>query len=76
MRIYFGGYLDFFNPQRGHWLELDLRQSAPLQDVLLEHGIPLGDIQLVVLNGSLVEMKEAIVSEQDEVKLFSAVGGG
>jgi sulfur carrier protein ThiS len=76
MRLYLGGYLDFYNPQRGSWLEVELNQPSPLSEVLAELGIPMGDVQLFVLNGELVELNEAIVSDQDEVKLFPAVGGG
>lgn len=76
MRLYLGGYLDFYNPRPGNWLEIELDQPAKLSEVLAELGIPLGDVQLFVLNGELVEIGEMVVSEQDEVKLFPAVGGG
>lgn len=76
MRLYLGGYLDFYNPQPGRWLEVELHQPTQLSELLAELGIPIGDAQLFVLNGELVELREAIVSEQDEVKLFPPVGGG
>jgi len=76
MRLYLGGYLDFYHPQRSSWLEVELNHPSPLSEVLTELGIPMGDVQLFVLNGELVELSEAIVSDQDEVKLFPAVGGG
>jgi sulfur carrier protein ThiS len=76
MRIYFGGFLDFYNPMVGSWLEVEKNQPTPLSELLVKLGIPLGDVQLVVLNGKAVELSETIVSEQDEVKLFPAVGGG
>ena len=76
MRLYLGGYLDFYHPQRGSWLEVELKHPSPLSEVLTELGIPMGDVQLFVLNGELVELSETIVSDQDEVKLFPAVGGG
>jgi len=76
MRLYLGGYLDFYNPQQGNWLEVQLEGPSPLKDVLLGLGIPLGDIQLVVHEGELVDLDETVVIDQDEVKLFPAVGGG
>ena len=76
MRLYLGGYLDFYNPDPGNWLEVQLEQPSRLSEVLANFGIPLGDVQLFVLNGDLVEISETLVSEQDEVKLFPAVGGG
>ncbi len=76
MRLYLGGYLDFYNPESGGWLEIELDQPTKLSEVLEKLGIPLGDVQLFVLNGELVELGETMVSGQDEVKLFPAVGGG
>ena len=76
MRIYLGGHLNFYHPQKDNRLEVELEQPTPLSVVLEISGIPLGEMHLVVVNGELVDLQEAIVSEQDEVKLFPAVGGG
>jgi sulfur carrier protein ThiS len=76
MRLYLGGYLDFYNPQPGNWLEIELNQPTLLSEVLVGRGIPLGDVQLVTVNGILVNLDKAMVSGQDEVKVFSAIGGG
>ena len=76
MRLYLGGYLNFYNPQHGNWLEVDINQPSHLKEVLVELGIPVSDVYLVVLNGQLEELSETIVSGEDEVKLFPAVGGG
>jgi sulfur carrier protein ThiS len=76
MRLYLGGYLNFYNPQHGNWLEVDINQPSHLKEVLVELGIPVSDVYLVVLNGQLVELSETIVSGEDEVKLFPPVGGG
>ena len=76
MRIYLGGHLNFYHPQKDNWLEVELEQPTPLRVVLDISGIPLGEMHLVVVNGELIDLQEAIVSEQDEVKLFPAVGGG
>ena len=76
MRIHLGGHLNFYHPQKDNWLEVELEQPTPLRVVLDISGIPLGEMHLVVVNGKLVDLQKAIVSEQDEVKLFPAVGGG
>jgi sulfur carrier protein ThiS len=76
MRIYLGGHLNFYHPQRGYWLEIELEQPTYLKDVLDGSGIALGEVYLVVVNGEIVDLHEAIISEQDNVKLYSAVGGG
>lgn len=76
MRLYLGGYLDFYHPHRRNQLDVTLGQGTPLREVLTELGIPLGDVHLVVINDEIADLLESHVSEQDEVKLFSAVGGG
>lgn len=76
MRIYLGGHLNFYHPHKDNWLEVELEQPTPLRVVLDISGIPLGEMHLVVVNGEIIDLQEAIVSEQDEVKLFPAVGGG
>lgn len=76
MRIYLGGHLNFYHPQKDKWLEVELMQSTPLRVVLNNTNIPLGEVYLVVVNGELVDLDETMVSEQSEVKLFPAVGGG
>jgi sulfur carrier protein ThiS len=76
MRLYLGGYLDFYNPQPGNRLLVDLDQPVALKGVLIGLGIPVEEVQLVVINDELVDLECAVVSHQDEVKIFSAVGGG
>ena len=76
MRIYLGGHLNFYHPQKENWLEIDLEQPLQLLDILVANSIPLGEVSLVVINGEVVDLQTATISEQDEVKLYSPVGGG
>ena len=76
MRIYFGGHLNFYHPQKERWLVVELAHPTRLKDIAIDLDIPLGEIHLVVLNGEIANLQEAIISEQDEVKLFSPAGGG
>jgi sulfur carrier protein ThiS len=76
MRIFLGGHLSYYHPDKARWLETDLRGPVWLVDILNHAGIPLGEIYLVVLNGTLADLHETIVSEGDELKLFSPIGGG
>ena len=76
MRIYLGGHLNFYHPAKKNWLEVDSQQPKPLVEIMEEAEIPLGEIYLVVVNGEVVDLEAAVVSDQDEVKLFSPVGGG
>ncbi len=76
MRIYLGGDLDFYHPQKERWLAVELERPTRLADILACSEIPLGEVHLVSINGEHAELNKAIITEQDEVKLFSAVGGG
>jgi molybdopterin converting factor small subunit len=76
MRLYLGGYLDYYNPQPGSWLEVELEGPSPLREVLVKLDIPTSEIHLCAINGELTELSEAVVSGGDEVKLFPPVGGG
>ncbi|MBE3120198.1 MAG: MoaD/ThiS family protein [Candidatus Atribacteria bacterium] len=57
-------------------MEIELVQPTSLREILARLGIPAGEVLLVVINGQLVDLQEAIVSEQDDVKLYPAVSGG
>lgn len=76
MRIFLGGHLNFYHPQKEKWLEIDLEQPAMLVDLLNQSAIPLGEVHLVLLNGDIVDINEARINNHDLVKLFPAVGGG
>ena len=76
MRIYLGGHLNFYHPQKGNWLEVDFDPPKRLADVLEAKGIPLGEVHLVVINGETQDLQFILTSDSDEVKIYSAVGGG
>ncbi len=76
MRIFLGGHLNFYHPQKDKWLEFDIQQPTLLTAILDSAKIPLGEVHLVVINGEVFDLKTAIIQPNDQVKLFSAVGGG
>jgi len=76
MKIYLGGHLNFYHPHKEKWLDIGVVQATPLTAILDENEIPLGEVHLVVINGSAVVIDTAVVSDQDEVKIYSAVDGG
>ena len=77
MRIFLGGHLNFYHPKKAKWLVVDLDEgSMPLARLLDDAGIPLKEVHLVAINGEVIDLQDAVVSEGDEVKVFSAVGGG
>ena len=76
MKLYAGGLLDFYLPDHRNRVEVELKQPTRLSDILTELGIPPAEVNLVVVNGELVELDETFVSDQDEVKVYPPVNGG
>ncbi len=76
MKLYTGGYLTFYMPERKHILEISLGKPTPLREILAQIGIPLPEVALVTLNGDLMEAENIIVRDEDQVRVFSAVNGG
>lgn len=75
MKIYLGGHLNYYNRDGDPWLSINIQEPISLIDILHDYKIPIGEIQLVVVNGKLQDL-ETVVSDKDLVRLFSAVGGG
>lgn len=76
MQIYLGAHLNFYHPQKEKLLDINIEQPTQLVEILESAGIPLGEVHMVVINDEIVELQGAVISLQDEVKLFPAVGGG
>jgi sulfur carrier protein ThiS len=76
MRIYLGGHLNFYHPNRQNLLEVEFDPPANLADILTRAGVPLEEVQLVVINGEVRDIKTSLTSDRDEVRVYSAVGGG
>lgn len=76
MKITLGGQLSYHLPGHPRHLEVQLEAPSRLEEVLTGLGIPVPEIYLVVVNGELVELQTALVSQQDEVKLYPPVDGG
>jgi sulfur carrier protein ThiS len=76
MRLYAGGYLDRYLPQRRKTVEIDLEKPTSIKKILSELGIPAGEVALVVINGELVDLQGAVVSGKDDLKLYPPADGG
>lgn len=76
MKLYTGSYFAFFTSDRNHWVEIELSKPTSLVDILLDLGIPAGEVHLVVLNDELVESPDILVANDDIVRLYPAVNGG
>ena len=71
-----GGYLDFYMPGRRRRLALDLEAPCSLRSLLQELGIPLEEVQLILLNGKIVDNDQTLVANGDQVKVYSPMDGG
>jgi sulfur carrier protein ThiS len=76
MKLYAGGYLTFYMPDQQPEVDHDLAEPIALITLLAEMGIPPGDVQLVIVNGEIVDLEQALLKNQDEVKVFPSVDGG
>ena len=76
MKLYVGSHLTYYLPERRPCLELSLSAPTPLTEILAQIGIPLSELALIAINGELVEAETAIVQDNDQVRIFSAVNGG
>ncbi len=76
MRLIAGGYLPFYLPQRKHAHQISLRAPMPLKTLLQTLGVPLEEVHLAALNGELVDIETAWVTNDDVVRIFSSVNGG
>ena len=76
MQLFTGGHLSFYMPGHKHSLELTLEAPTPLTEILALIGIPLSELALTAINGEIVDAETAVVQDNDQVRIFSAVDGG
>ncbi len=76
MKLYTGGYLTFYMPERKHSIDIQLNAPTPLRDILAQVGIPLNEVALTAINGEQVELDTVLVKDGDVVRVFSSVDGG
>jgi sulfur carrier protein ThiS len=76
MRLHLGGHLNFYDPQKRTWLELDLPGPTPLANIVRQAGLPEGEIALFVINGQQASLEDAMVTNEDRVELYPPMGGG
>lgn len=75
MNLHSGGYLTFYMPGRKKSLAVSLSAPRRLDELLGELGIPLAEVDLVAVN-RVVAGLDAVVSDADDVHIYSSVNGG
>ena len=76
MKLYLGGHLSWYAPQRVSHLEIRLEQPTALSAVVSRLRLPLGEIMLSAVNGTLVRLETAEVCDSDDVELHPPNGAG
>ena len=76
MKIYFDRYFQFYMRSNQPWVEVEVEEPTRLSEVLARAGIPTPEIFLAVINGEAVDAREALISNQDKVKIYPPIGGG
>ena len=76
MRLHFGGHLSWYLPQKNANLDIPLEGPTRLVDLLVKLNIPAGEVMLTVINGELVDLSIATVTDADRVALYPPIGGG
>jgi sulfur carrier protein ThiS len=76
MHLHLGGHLSWYDPQKRSWLEIHLSEPMSLVRLLDQLQVPEEQVALTVVNGRLIELKDAQVSDGDRVELYPPIGGG
>lgn len=76
MKLYAGGYLTFYMPQKAHSLDFSLDEPRLLSEILMDLAVPLAEVYLVAVNGEVRELEDTIVKNSDDVRIYSSVNGG
>jgi sulfur carrier protein ThiS len=76
VRIHFGGHLAWYLPQKQANIEVALEAPTRLADLLVRLNIPAGEVMLTVINGEMVDLAGAVVTDADQVALYPPIGGG
>ena len=71
MKLYTGGYLTFYMPQKNNFIELPLHTPTPLKEILSDLQIPIEEIHLVALNGEQADVETAIIHDTDVLRVSS-----
>lgn len=77
MQITFCAYGDLrrYTPKNQEKMALTLAEPQPISALLVQLGVPWGEVGIVAVNGSLVD-EHYQVADGDKVEVFSPVGGG
>ena len=76
MRLHLGGHLNWYDPHKRPWLTIPLVEPIALVDLLERLQVPPGEVALTVVNGRVISLEGAYVSDGDQAELYPPMGGG
>lgn len=77
MRVHLGGHLNWYDPGKRSWLEIDLPGAISLVELARRLDLPLEEIAFAVVNGEFALLSEdTVVAVGDRVELYPPIGGG
>lgn len=76
MQLYLGSYLSWYVPRKPGRLAIHLDKPMALMDLVTQLKLPVAEIAIAAVNGTLVSLREAQVSDEDSVELHPPMGGG
>ena len=68
--------MNWYDPHKRPWLTIQLVEPIALVELLDRLHVPPGEVALTVVNGRLVSLEDARVSDGDRVELYPPMGGG
>jgi sulfur carrier protein ThiS len=76
LKLYLGSYLSWYLPHKPGQLEIHLDKPIALIDLVAQLKLPSTEIAIAAVNGSLVSLHDALISDEDQVELHPPCGGG
>ncbi len=76
MRVHLGGHLNWYDAQKRAWLDVHIGDALSLEQLLQQLGVPAEEVGVAALNGSVIELESASVSDADRLELYPPVSGG
>jgi sulfur carrier protein ThiS len=76
LKLYLGSYLSWYLPHRPGQLEIHLDSPIALIDLVTQLKLPSAEIAIAAVNGTLVSIDNAQISDEDHVELHPPNGGG
>lgn len=76
MRLRLGGHLSYYLAGHPNRMEIALKGPTHLVDLLKRLGVPAEEVGLATVNGELVGVEKAIVTDGDQVEIHPPIGGG